>query len=82
MPKKRIDEEEEEFDEGEIDDDDLTQLPGVDVSLAKKLKRIGYASLWDIAYAEVEYLVDVEGISQAIAKKMIVAAKELLKLEA
>ena len=44
MPKKKIiDEEEEDLEfEEEIDENDLTQLPDVDVSLAKKLKRIGY----------------------------------------
>ena len=86
MPKKRTEEaldkdwlSEEEIDE--IDENDLTQLPGVDVSLAKKLKRIGYVSLWDVAYAEAEYLVDIEEISIESANKMINAANEFLKFD-
>ena len=71
---------EEEIDK--IDDNDLTQLPGVDVSLAKKLKRIGYISIWDIAYAEAEYLLDIEEISIESANKIITAANELLKFDA
>lgn len=82
--KEEEDDEEEEDDAGErvLDENDLTQLPGVDKLLAKKLNREGYTSLWDIAYADAEYLVDVEGISRTIAKKMIVAAKELIEFEA
>ena len=83
MPKKKIiDEEEEDLEfEEEIDENDLTQLPDVDRSLAIKLKREGYISLWDIAYAEVEYLVDIEGITIESANKMIIAANELIKFD-
>ena len=65
----------------EIDENDLTQLPGVDKLLAKKLNRMGYISIWDIAYAEIEYLVDIEGITIESANKMIIAANELLKFD-
>ena len=61
-----------------LDENDLTQLPGVDISLAKKLKREGYSSLWDIACGEVEDLVNIIGVTSNLAKKMVEAANELL----
>ena len=75
------DENESDEEESGLDVNDLTQIPGVDRSLAKKLKREGYSSLWDIAYAEAEYLVDIEEISIESANKMIIAANELLKFD-
>jgi predicted flap endonuclease-1-like 5' DNA nuclease len=61
-----------------IDENDLTQLPGIDTSLAKKLKREGYTSLWDIASAEVEDLVSIIRIPSKLAERMVVVANELL----
>ena len=75
------DENESDEEESVLDVNDLTQIPGVDRSLAKKLKREGYSSLWDIAYAEAEYLVDIEEISIESANKMIIAANKLLKFD-
>jgi hypothetical protein len=73
-------EDENESDEEErvLDKNDLTQIPGVDTSLAKKFKREKYLSLWDIACAEVEDLVNIIGVTSKTAKKMIEAANELL----
>ena len=84
MTKKRTVEalEEDSWSEEEIDENDLTQLPDVDRSLAIKLKREGYISLWDVAYAEAEYLLDIEGITIESANKMIIAANELIKFDA
>ena len=88
MPKKRTeealdkdwlsekDEEEEKIEE--IDENDLTQLPGIDVSLAKKLKQEGYESLWDISMDEIDDLSKNVGITKELAAKIITAADKLL----
>ena len=92
MPKKRLEEDaeedwwseedEEEVEEDaeveEIDENDLTQLPGVDESLAKKLKHEGYESLWDISMADIDDLSIYVGINRELAKKILTAADKLL----
>ena len=90
MPKKRTEEKEkedwwseEDEDEGEIeeiDENDLTQLPSVDVSLAEKLKQEGYESLWDISVAEIDDLSKNVGITKELAEKIITAADKLLRI--
>ena len=85
MPKKRTEEaldkdwlSEKDEEEEEIDENDLTQLPGVDVSLAKKLKQEGYESLWDISMDEIDDLSKNVGITKELAEKIITAADKLL----
>ena len=86
MPKKRTVEElekdrwfeEDEEEDEEIDENDLTQLPGVDISLEKKLKREGYESLWDISMADINDLSTYVGITRELAKKILTAADKLL----
>jgi transcription termination/antitermination protein NusA len=49
-------------------------LPGVDETLAKKLKEAGFVSLNDIASARAEDLAQVEGIDPDKAKELIESA--------
>ena len=78
--------EEEEEDEEEWDDDeeeelydsDLTLLPGVGETLAKKLKEMGYDTLWEIAYADINDLAVDAKVSTSTAENMMAAAKKLL----
>jgi predicted RecB family nuclease len=84
MSRRRYEEEEddewedEDEDEGVIDENDLTQLPGVDTSLAKKLKREGYETLWDLSMADMEDLTKYVGLTRELAKKLILASDKLL----
>ena len=78
--------EEEEEDEEEWDDDeeeelydsDLTLLPGVGETLAKELKEMGYDTLWEIAYADINDLAVDAKVSTSTAERMMAAAKKLL----
>ena len=66
---------------GEVDESDLTQLPGVDEELAKSLLEQGYFTLWEVAYETEEILSENAGITKQEAMKIIDAAKKLLELE-
>jgi len=75
-------EEDEEKWEGEEQDDyELTELLGIEKALAERLKNAGYGSLWHIAIAEVDELVEIVGISRETAKKIINAANKYLGFE-
>lgn len=74
-------EEEEKEEKEEIDVEDLTQLPGVDKSLERKLKELGYETLWEIAEAEADELAKDAGVTAKDAEKMIAAANKILGIE-
>ena len=64
--------------EGEIDVEDLTQLPGVNKKLARKLKKLGYDTLHVIGYADVDSLIADAGVTKNVVEKMIRVANELV----
>ena len=81
--RKEEEEDEEEWDEEEeeeegLDASDLTQLPGVGEGLAETLKMKGYATLWEIVYADIDELVEDAGVTARTAERMIAAAVKLL----
>src|SRR3989338_5427238 len=53
----------------------ISDLPGVGAATAEKLLIVGYKDLMSIAVATPGELVDVGGVSEATAKKMIAAAR-------
>src|SRR3989338_7794996 len=55
-------------------------LPGVGAATAEKLSVAGYRDLMSIAVGTPGELVDASGISEAVAKKMIAAARESLDM--
>ena len=73
-----VEEDESDNAEGVLDENDLTQIPGVDLSLAKKLKREGYKSLWDISMVDIDDLISYMEIPRELAEKMITAADKPL----
>ena len=92
MKKERIKEGKEDDDEMEqileqpktftkkIKEQAISDLPGVGAATAEKLETVGYKDLMSIAVATVGELVDVGGVSEATAKKMIAAARSSMDM--
>jgi DNA repair protein RadA len=59
---------------------DLYDLPGVGAATAEKLKEAGYDGVMGIAVASPGKLVEDVGVSEAVARKMIQAARDSLKM--
>lgn len=56
----------------------VTSIEGIDEDLAEELRRAGYESLEDLSHAEVEKLIDFEGIDEETARKIIEQATEFI----
>jgi hypothetical protein len=65
----------------ELDESDLTQLSRVNQEMEKRLKGMGYDTLWDIAFADVDVLAEDGQVSMRVAERMIDEAKKLLGLD-
>ena len=65
----------------ELDESDLTQLSRVNQEMEKRLKGMGYHTLWDIAFADVDVLAEDGRVSMRVAERMIDEAKKLLVLD-
>jgi len=59
---------------------DVNDLPGVGAATAAKLEEAGYKTLMSIAVASPGELVDASGVSEAITRKMIQAARSSLDM--
>jgi predicted flap endonuclease-1-like 5' DNA nuclease len=55
-------------------------LPGVGAATAEKLKEAGYDSVMSVAVASLGKLVEDSGVSESVARKMIQAARDSLKM--
>ncbi len=58
----------------------ITDLPGVGAATAEKLTSAGFHDLLGIAVASPSALVDSAGVSEAVARKMINAARDSMKM--
>jgi DNA repair protein RadA len=58
----------------------VQDLPGVGAATAEKLEGAGYRDLMSIAVATIGELVETAGVSEAVARKMINAARESMKM--
>ncbi len=58
----------------------LTDLPGVGAATAEKLESAGYHDLMSLAVSSVGELIEVTGVSEAVARKMINAARDSMKM--
>jgi len=65
----------------DLDESDLTQLSRVNQEMELRLKGIGYNTLWQIAFADIEELADDGRVSIRVAERMIDEAKKLLGLD-
>lgn len=59
---------------------EITDLPGVGGATAEKLASVGFDNLMSIAVATPGELVDAAGMSEAVARKIIQAARESLDM--
>jgi DNA repair protein RadA len=58
----------------------LHDLPGVGAATAEKLEQAGYRDMMAIAVANIGELVETAGVSEAVARKMINAARDSMKM--
>ncbi|MFO8016659.1 MAG: DNA repair and recombination protein RadA [Candidatus Woesearchaeota archaeon] len=58
----------------------LEDLPGVGAATAQKLKDAGYTDLMGLAVSSPGEIIEVTGISEAVARKMIKAARDNLNM--
>ncbi len=58
----------------------LTDLPGVGAATAEKLESAGYRDMMSLAVANIGELVEAAGVSEAVARKMINAARDSMKM--
>ncbi len=59
----------------------LTDLPGIGPTTASKLNEAGYSDMMGIAVLSPSELSEVAGVSEAVARKAIQAARKMLQLE-
>lgn len=64
----------------DVDPEDLTEIPGVDITLAKILRQGGYATLWDVAFETPNNLAANTDVSRSDAIRIVDAASQLLHL--
>ncbi len=58
----------------------LVDLPGVGAATAEKLESAGYHDLMSVAVSSIGELIEVTGVSEAVARKMINAARDSMKM--
>ena len=58
----------------------IYDLPGVGAATAEKLKEAGYSTLMNVAVASPGELVEVAGVGEAVARKMINSARNKLDM--
>ncbi len=58
----------------------VLDLPGVGATTAEKLASVGYDDLMSIAVASPSEIMDVTGMSEAVARKLIQASRESLDM--
>ncbi|MDP3640064.1 MAG: DNA repair and recombination protein RadA [Nanoarchaeota archaeon] len=66
--------------EVKVRDFSVTDLPGVGAATAEKLESAGFRDLLAVAVATLGELVEATGVSEAVARKMIQAARESMKM--
>jgi DNA repair protein RadA len=59
----------------------LTDLPGIGPAVAAKLENAGILDLMSLAVSSPATIADASGVSAAVARKAIQAARQLLKLD-
>ena len=64
-----------------VDENNLTQLPGVDEELAERLKEQGYKTLYEVAFEHESILVKAVRITTFQARRIIYEANKLLGFE-
>jgi DNA repair protein RadA len=58
----------------------VQDLPGVGAATAEKLEQAGFRDLMSIAVATLGELIDTTGVSESVARKMVNAARDSMKM--
>lgn len=58
----------------------IQDLPGVGAATAEKLESAGYRDLMSVAVATIGELIETTGVTEAVARKMINAARDSMKM--
>lgn len=58
----------------------VQDLPGVGAATAEKLEQAGYRDMMSIAVATMGELIETAGVSESVARKMINAARDSMKM--
>ncbi len=58
----------------------IQDLPGVGAATAEKLEQAGYRDLMSVAVATLGELIEVAGVTEAVARRMINAARDSMKM--
>lgn len=58
----------------------VQDLPGVGAATAEKLEQAGYRDLMSVAVATLGELIEVTGITESVARKMVNAARDSMKM--
>jgi len=89
MPKEKIEQEMEDLEEikeetaekkAESKEKTIMDLPGVGAATATKMAEAGYSTLLSVAVATVGEIVELTGVSEAVGRKMIQAARSSLDM--
>jgi len=80
MVVKKEEKDEKEVKEGKSKEPELTDLPGIGPAVAAKLESAGVFDLMSLAVMSPASLGDAAGVSSAVARKAIVAARDMLNL--
>lgn len=59
----------------------MRDLPGVGAATAEKLESAGFRNLMAIAVSTIGELIEVTGVSEAVARKMVNAARDSMKMD-
>ena len=63
-----------------MDEKTLADLPGAGAATIEKLELAGFADLMAVAVATPGELIDASGVGEAVAKRMIAAARSMLDM--
>lgn len=58
----------------------LQDLPGIGAATAERLEQAGFRDVMSVAVASIGELVEASGVSEAVARKMINAARDSVKM--
>ena len=58
----------------------IQDLPGVGAATAEKLEAAGYRDLMSVAVATLGELIEAAGVTESVARKMINAARDSMKM--
>ena len=77
---KEEEDKEEKRKEGKKEEVGLTDVPGIGPGIAAKLENAGVYDLMGLAVMSPAVLADTAGVGEAVARKAIQAARNMLKL--